>query len=227
MRKQLIGLLGAILLSLALATPGAAFDLGRRALLGITAAPAPLGPDSIGRGVLAERVITGSAAAQAGVVAGDVLLSVGGKPLAVAEDLVQAVRTHRAGDRVTVELRRAGQPLTIAITLGGWPLETAPGVDFVYDAVETPTGLRRTIMTTPRGSAVSRLPAVLLIGASALTASTIPSIPITMSPSPTDVCSSPLPVAASLLCGSRRAASATARVLPPRRSISKASWPAT
>jgi pimeloyl-ACP methyl ester carboxylesterase len=164
MRKQLIGLLGAILLSLALATPGAAFDLGRRALLGITAAPVPLGPDSIGRGVLAERVITGSAAAQAGVVAGDVLLSVDGKPLAVAEDLVQAVRTHRAGDRVTVELRRAGQPLTIAITLSGWPLETAPGVDFVYDAVETPTGLRRTIMTTPRGSAVCRLPAVLLIG---------------------------------------------------------------
>jgi S1-C subfamily serine protease len=145
MREQLIGLLGAILLSLALATPGAAFDLGRRALLGITAVPVPLGPDSIGRGVLAERVITGSAAAQAGVVAGDVLLSVDGKPLAVAEDLVQAVRTHRAGDRVTVELRRAGQPLTIAITLSGWPLETAPGVDFVYDAVETPTGLRRTI----------------------------------------------------------------------------------
>ena len=164
MRKHLIGLLGSILLSLALATPGAALDLQRRALLGITAAPVPAGADSIAPGVLAERVIAGSAAAQAGVVAGDVVLSVDGKPLAVAEDLVRAVRAHRACDRVTVELRRAGQPLTLAITLSGFPFETAPGVDFAYDAVATPTGLRRTIMTKPQGSAVPRLPAVLLIG---------------------------------------------------------------
>ena len=72
MRKHL-WLLGSILLSLALATPGAALDLGRRALLGITAGPVPTGADSIGPGVLAERVIAGSAAAEAGVVAGDVV----------------------------------------------------------------------------------------------------------------------------------------------------------
>jgi hypothetical protein len=59
MRKDLIRLLGSILLSLALATPGSALDLGRRAFLGITAAPLPAGGDSIGPGVLAERVIAG------------------------------------------------------------------------------------------------------------------------------------------------------------------------
>jgi hypothetical protein len=56
-RKHLIGPLGSILLSLALATPGSALDLGRRALLGITASPLPTGADSIGPGVLAERVL--------------------------------------------------------------------------------------------------------------------------------------------------------------------------
>ena len=80
--KHLIGLLGSILLSLALATSGAALDLGRRPLLGITAEPMPAGADSIGQGLLAERVVEGSAAAKAGVVAGDVVVSVDGKPLA-------------------------------------------------------------------------------------------------------------------------------------------------
>jgi len=59
MRKNLIGLLGLILQSLPLATSGSALDLGRRAFLGIMAAPLPAGADSIGPGVLAERVIAG------------------------------------------------------------------------------------------------------------------------------------------------------------------------
>ena len=92
------------------------------------------------------------------------MVSVDGKPLAAVDDFLRAVRVHRAGDTVNVELHRAGQPLTLAITLGGVPFETAPGVDFTYDAVATPTGLRRTIMTTPQAPAVGRRLAVLLIG---------------------------------------------------------------
>src|SRR6516225_9427012 len=162
--KCLIGLLGLTALTLALPTSAAALDLERRALLGITAAPVPPGAGLNGPGVLAERVVADSAAAQAGIVAGDVIVSVDGQPLAVADDLLRAMRAHRAGDSVTVELRRAGQPLTLAIMLGGVPLETAPGVDFTYDAVATPTGLRRTIMTMPQSPVLGRLPAVLLIG---------------------------------------------------------------
>jgi pimeloyl-ACP methyl ester carboxylesterase len=161
-RDQLIGRVGTVLLSLALAAPVAALDLGRRALLGINAAPPVAG--STVPGVRVDRVIAGSAAARAGVVAGDVVLSIDGKPLAAPEDLVQAVRAHRAGDTITAELRRGGQPLTLAITLSGVPLETAPGVEFVYDAVMTPTGLRRTIMTMPQQLAARQLPAVMLIG---------------------------------------------------------------
>lgn len=160
-RKHLIELLGSILLSLALATPGLALDLGRRALLGITALPLPAG---VGPGVLAERVIAGSPAAQAGVASGDIVVSVDGKPLAAVDDFLRAVRVRRAGDTIPVELRRAGQPLTLAIRLDGVPFETAPGIDFTYDAVATPTGLRRTIITSPQAPAVGRRPAVLLIG---------------------------------------------------------------
>jgi S1-C subfamily serine protease len=125
-RKPLIGLLGSILLSLALATPGSALDLERRASLGITAAPLPAGADSIGPGALAERVIAGSPAAQAGVVSGDVVVSMDGKPLAAVDDFLRAVRLHRAGDTVSVELRRAEQPLTLAIRLDGVPFESTP-----------------------------------------------------------------------------------------------------
>jgi len=159
-----IGLLVSILFSLALATPGTALDLGRRGLLGITAVPVPTSAGLNGPGVLAERVVAGSAAEQAGVVAGDVVLSVDGAPLAEVDDFLRAVRAHRAGDNVTVELRRAGRPVTLIIMLGTVPFETANGVDFVYDAVATPTGLRRTIMTKPQALEVGRLPAVLLIG---------------------------------------------------------------
>jgi S1-C subfamily serine protease len=141
-----IGLLVSILFSLALATPGTALDLGRRALLGITAVPVPTSAGLNGPGVLAERVVAGSAAQQAGVVAGDVVVSVDTAPLAEVEDFLRAVRAHRAGDSVTVELRRAGRPVTLIIMLGTVPFETANGVDFVYDAVATPTGLRRTMM---------------------------------------------------------------------------------
>ncbi|WP_338831813.1 PDZ domain-containing protein [Bradyrhizobium sp. 27S5] len=164
MYKHLIGLLCSILLLVILATPGSALDLGRRGLLGITATPLPAGTGSIGPGVLAARVIAGSPAAQAGVVSGDVVVSVDGTPLAAVDDFLREVRVHRAGDTIRVELRRAGQPLTLAITLGAVPFETASGVDFTYDAVTTPTGLRRTIMTTPQAPAAGRRPAVLLIG---------------------------------------------------------------
>jgi pimeloyl-ACP methyl ester carboxylesterase len=133
-------------------------------LLGITASPLRTGVDPIGPGVLAERVIAGSPAAQAGVLSGDVVVSVDGKPLTAVDDFLRAVRAHRAGDTVAVELRRAGQPLTLAIRLDGVPFETAPGIDFIYDAVATPTGLRRIIMTSPQVPAVGRRPAVLLIG---------------------------------------------------------------
>ncbi|WP_458194254.1 PDZ domain-containing protein [Bradyrhizobium sp. UFLA05-153] len=94
---------------MALGAPASGLDLGRRALLGITASPLRAGVDSIGPGVLAERVIAGSSAAQAGVVSGDVVVSVDGKPLGAVDDFLRAVGVHRAGDTVPVELRRAGQ----------------------------------------------------------------------------------------------------------------------
>jgi pimeloyl-ACP methyl ester carboxylesterase len=146
------------------ATPGAALDLGRRALLGITAGPLLAGGAFRGPGVLVEHVVAGSAAAKAGVITGDVVVSVDGAPVAAVDDFLRAVRVHRTGDSVTVELRRAGQPITLTAKLDSVPFETAPGMVFEYDAVVTPTGLRRTIMTKPEAPAEGGLPAVLLIG---------------------------------------------------------------
>jgi S1-C subfamily serine protease len=92
MMPKPLGLLGSILIWLALATPGAALDLGRRALLGITAVPVPTSAGLNGPGVLAGHVVAGSAAEQAGVIAGDVVVSVDGAPLAEVDEFLRAVR---------------------------------------------------------------------------------------------------------------------------------------
>jgi hypothetical protein len=92
MKPKPMGLLGSILFSLALVTPGAALDLERRALLGITAVPVPTSAGLNGPGVLAGHVVAGSAAEQAGVIAGDVVVSVDGAPLAEVDEFLRAVR---------------------------------------------------------------------------------------------------------------------------------------
>jgi regulator of sigma E protease len=57
----------------------------------------------------------GSPAEKAGLQAGDVVLSVGGKRVFTAEDLVQAIRS-RPGQPMPVEVEREGKKLTFTVT---------------------------------------------------------------------------------------------------------------
>lgn len=72
---------------------------------------------SPGRGVLVDRVVSGSTADQAGIVSGDVLASVEGQPILTPQQLSVVLRTL-AGQTVEIELVRAQQPLTLAVPLG-------------------------------------------------------------------------------------------------------------
>jgi S1-C subfamily serine protease len=63
------------------------------------------------------KVVPGTGAAQAGLQAGDLLVSIDGKPSASIPAVTRALMRHRAGDRVRVEVRRGGRPLACDLEL--------------------------------------------------------------------------------------------------------------
>lgn len=70
-----------------------------------------------GEGVKAESVVPDSPAARAGVRAGDVLLSLDGKPVNGLAAFADALKAYPVGARVRTQLRRDGQPLTLDVVL--------------------------------------------------------------------------------------------------------------
>jgi S1-C subfamily serine protease len=97
------------------------------AFLGIT--PRPLTPDiaaqlglsSSDSGVVVFQVSPGSAAANAGVQAGDVITKFDGKDISSVEDLYAALRSKKPGDRVSMTVTRANQPVDVTLTLDARP----------------------------------------------------------------------------------------------------------
>lgn len=84
------------------------------------------------RGVLVGRVLPGTAAADAGIAVGDVVVEIDGAPVADAGDIRAALAARKAGDKVAVAVVRERAPRTLTITvrderlgalelLGWWP----------------------------------------------------------------------------------------------------------
>jgi S1-C subfamily serine protease len=102
-----------------------------RPALGIVAAPAEsaqrVGGGGAGGGLLVRSVTPGSPADAAGVrgnrmvagnlVPGDLIVGLGGRSVADADDLVAALDAHRAGDTVTIDVLRGGRQLQLTVTL--------------------------------------------------------------------------------------------------------------
>jgi S1-C subfamily serine protease len=68
-------------------------------------------------GAQVQNVQQGGAAEAAGIAEGDVIVRLGGRPIAGADELVVAYREHNPGDTVEVELIREGRPLTVSVVL--------------------------------------------------------------------------------------------------------------
>ncbi|MFR9801774.1 S1C family serine protease [Pseudonocardia sp. RS010] len=68
-------------------------------------------------GAQVQNVVQGGAAAGAGIVEGDVIVKVGERDIAGADELIVAVREKNPGDVVPVRLVRDGRPLTVNATL--------------------------------------------------------------------------------------------------------------
>ena len=62
-----------------------------------------------------------SPAAAAGLIIGDIVVSIEGAPIAEPEDLVSALRPERVGQAVTVRLVRGGEPRELSVTVGERP----------------------------------------------------------------------------------------------------------
>lgn len=90
--------------------------------------PAELTPEvarelHVGRssGVVVYAVERGGAADRAGIEPGDVLVGLAGQPLESVEDLFAALRRHRPGQEVAVELVRDGTTRTVQVRLSAKP----------------------------------------------------------------------------------------------------------
>ncbi len=68
-------------------------------------------------GAQVQNVTANGPAAVAGIVEGDVIVKVGDRSIAGADELVVAVRERQPGEAVPVELVREGRPLTLSVVL--------------------------------------------------------------------------------------------------------------
>ena len=96
----------------------------RRGYLGVLPAAvtpqvaAYIGIDPEVEGILLRQVLPGSAADDAGLVAGDIILSMDDQPLRNTGELSKFLISHQPGDIVNVTLLREGEELIASITLG-------------------------------------------------------------------------------------------------------------
>jgi len=74
-------------------------------------------------GALVASVTAGGPAEQAGIVAGDVIVSFGGKPIPTMRMLPRVVAETDVGKAVKVEIVRQGERLTFDVTLGEMPAD--------------------------------------------------------------------------------------------------------
>jgi len=94
-----------------IATQLIATGKAQHALLGVTVKTAS-------NGVGIAQVQSGTAAASAGLKAGDVITAVGGTPVSTAEKLRALIASHAPGDKLSLSILRSGKTSTVEVTLG-------------------------------------------------------------------------------------------------------------
>jgi S1-C subfamily serine protease len=98
----------------------------KRGYLGITGQPVALPEhqrDAEGRGkaLLVAGVMTGSPAAQAGVLVGDIILAIDQRSIDSPESLLDALLTDRVGRPASLRVLRGGAALDVMVTIGERP----------------------------------------------------------------------------------------------------------
>ncbi len=70
------------------------------------------------RCVMVEKVVPGSAAEQAGIQSGDLILKLGDKQVTSGDELSSAIGEYKPGDTAVLTLQRNGQEMTVEVTFG-------------------------------------------------------------------------------------------------------------
>lgn len=124
--------------------------LPRRGSIGLGVQPAP-------GGVAIMSMREGGAAANAGLKVGDVLRTLGGKPVADGAALQAMLKSLPGGSTADAVVVRDGVEQTIRVTMSEHPREVIEGSEVRYGSVRLPAGYRlRTILTMPQQSAIAR-----------------------------------------------------------------------
>jgi uncharacterized protein len=146
------------------AGPAAAEDLPRHGITGLVVAAADIAKpeDSQTNPPTVKNVVTGGPGEAVGILPGDTLLELDGKPVVTAAGFAQEIGRHPAGDSVRVVLRRTGQKMEKTIVLKPRPFETSQDATILYRSITAGGARRRTIITHPQSP--GRYPAVLLVG---------------------------------------------------------------
>ncbi|MDI6713203.1 MAG: trypsin-like peptidase domain-containing protein [Anaerosomatales bacterium] len=71
----------------------------------------------VSAGAYVQNVVSGSPAEEAGIRAGDIIVRIGKDEIASVEDVFAAVRSHKVGEKVEVEVVRGNKRLTLTATL--------------------------------------------------------------------------------------------------------------
>lgn len=119
--------------------------LPRRMQFGVMVEPAP------GGGLKVLGVSPGLTADSAGVLEGDIIVSVDGKATSSAGDLVQHAELRRAGDTLQIEVRRGQTPVRFRASAMPRPRETYADARVEYGAVDLAGGQVRTLFAVPSG----------------------------------------------------------------------------
>jgi S1-C subfamily serine protease len=94
----------------------------KRPYLGVQTADA-----TTGTGAVVASVIPGGPAAGSGLQAGDRIVSIGGSPVARADDVAAVIAKSQPGGTVKVTVRRGGSDHTLTVKLGDRPSQAAVG----------------------------------------------------------------------------------------------------
>jgi S1-C subfamily serine protease len=100
-------------------TASGSVHIGATAFLGVAISP---GQQGLAQGVQIAGVTSGTAAASAGLTAGDVVTAVAGHTVGTSASIEQVLTSYHPGDKVSVSWTdTAGQPHTATLTLGTGP----------------------------------------------------------------------------------------------------------
>ncbi|MBL8816393.1 MAG: alpha/beta fold hydrolase [Planctomyces sp.] len=130
-------------------------ELPRRAALGLGFGPVTRElakqhnlPDDTG--LVAKEPVAGLSAERAGIVAGDIITALDGKPVGMAS-IAAVIGEFRGGDQVTISVLREGKPLELQTQLCERPRDPGNAAyEVIYSHVVSHGKRMRTIITKPR-----------------------------------------------------------------------------